>query len=102
MTAAGKSGFRPRLVAQGSQHLARDSTPADVVYPAAELAAASVGIMRRFFVYERHTRKENTDMAAQPSVGAPQGYAPTLNIVGEHVTVPASGEAVHWPLESSQ
>jgi quercetin dioxygenase-like cupin family protein len=37
--------------------------------------------------------KENTDMAAKPFVVAPRDYAPTLNIVGEHVTVLASGEA---------
>ena len=32
-------------------------------------------------------------MAAQPFVVAPPDYAPPLNIVGEHVTVLASGEA---------
>ena len=32
-------------------------------------------------------------MAAKPFVVAPQDYAPALNIVGEHVTVLASGEA---------
>ena len=32
-------------------------------------------------------------MAAQPFVVSPKDYAPTLNIVGEHVTVLASGEA---------
>jgi quercetin dioxygenase-like cupin family protein len=32
-------------------------------------------------------------MAAKPFVVAPKDYAPTLNIVGEHVTVLASGEA---------
>ena len=32
-------------------------------------------------------------MAAKPLVVAPKDYAPTLNIVGEHVTVLASGEA---------
>jgi quercetin dioxygenase-like cupin family protein len=32
-------------------------------------------------------------MAAKPFVVAPKAYAPTLDIVGEHVTVLASGEA---------
>jgi len=32
-------------------------------------------------------------MAAKPFVVEPQDYAPALNIVGEHVTVLASGEA---------
>jgi len=32
-------------------------------------------------------------MATKPFVVAPQNYAPPLNIVGEHVTVLASGEA---------
>lgn len=32
-------------------------------------------------------------MAVKPFVVAPQDYTPTLNIVGEHVTVLASGEA---------
>lgn len=32
-------------------------------------------------------------MAAKPFVVAPKDYAPALNIVGEHVTVLASGEA---------
>jgi len=32
-------------------------------------------------------------MAAKPFVVAPQDYAPALNLVGEHVTVLASGEA---------
>ena len=32
-------------------------------------------------------------MAAKPFVVTPQDYAPALNIVGEHVTVLASGEA---------
>ena len=32
-------------------------------------------------------------MAARPFVVAPKDYAPPLNIVGEHVTVLASGEA---------
>ena len=32
-------------------------------------------------------------MAVEPFVVAPEDYAPTLNIVGEHVTVLASGEA---------
>lgn len=32
-------------------------------------------------------------MAVKPFVVAPKDYAPTLNIVGEHVTVLASGEA---------
>jgi quercetin dioxygenase-like cupin family protein len=32
-------------------------------------------------------------MAAKPIVVAPEDYAPALNIVGEHVTVLASGEA---------
>ena len=32
-------------------------------------------------------------MAAEPFVVAPEDYAPTLDIVGEHVTVLASGEA---------
>lgn len=32
-------------------------------------------------------------MAAKPFVVAPKDYAPTLDIVGEHVTVLASGEA---------
>src|SRR5215510_14568859 len=32
-------------------------------------------------------------MSARPFVVAPQDYAPALNIVGEHVTVLASGEA---------
>ena len=32
-------------------------------------------------------------MAAKPFVVAPKDYAPVLNIVGEHVTVLASGEA---------
>ena len=32
-------------------------------------------------------------MAAKPFVVAPRDYAPALNIVGEHVTVLASGEA---------
>ena len=32
-------------------------------------------------------------MAPKPFVVAPQDYAPALNIVGEHVTVLASGEA---------
>ncbi len=32
-------------------------------------------------------------MAANPFIVAPEDYAPTLNIVGEHVTVLASGEA---------
>jgi len=32
-------------------------------------------------------------MAARPFVVTPQDYAPPLNIVGEHVTVLASGEA---------
>jgi quercetin dioxygenase-like cupin family protein len=32
-------------------------------------------------------------MVAQPFVVTPRDYAPTLNIVGEHVTVLASGEA---------
>lgn len=32
-------------------------------------------------------------MAAKPFVVGPKDYAPTLNIVGEHVTVLASGEA---------
>jgi hypothetical protein len=33
------------------------------------------------------------EMAVKPFVVAPTDYAPTLNIVGEHVTVLASGEA---------
>ena len=32
-------------------------------------------------------------MAAKPFVVAPQDYAPALNLVGEHITVLASGEA---------
>jgi len=32
-------------------------------------------------------------MAVKPFIVTPQEYAPTLNIVGEHVTVLASGEA---------
>ena len=32
-------------------------------------------------------------MAARPFIVAPENYAPTLDIVGEHVTVLASGEA---------
>ena len=32
-------------------------------------------------------------MAARPFIVAPKDYAPTLDIVGEHVTVLASGEA---------
>jgi quercetin dioxygenase-like cupin family protein len=32
-------------------------------------------------------------MAAKPFIVAPKDYAPALNIVGEHVTVLASGEA---------
>jgi quercetin dioxygenase-like cupin family protein len=32
-------------------------------------------------------------MSAKPFVVAPENYAPALNIVGEHVTVLASGEA---------
>jgi hypothetical protein len=37
--------------------------------------------------------KENSEMAAKPFVVTPQDYPPPLNIVGEHVTVIASGEA---------
>ena len=38
-------------------------------------------------------KKEETAMAAKPFVVAPKDYAPTLDIVGEHLTVLASGEA---------
>jgi quercetin dioxygenase-like cupin family protein len=38
-------------------------------------------------------QKEETAMAAKPFVVAPKDYASTLDIVGEHVTVLASGEA---------
>jgi hypothetical protein len=34
-----------------------------------------------------------TEMVAKPFVVAPQDYAPALNLVGEHITVLASGEA---------
>jgi quercetin dioxygenase-like cupin family protein len=34
-------------------------------------------------------------MSARPFVVTPKDYAPTLNIVGEHVTVLASGEQTH-------
>jgi AcrR family transcriptional regulator/quercetin dioxygenase-like cupin family protein len=41
----------------------------------------------------RHRLKGRRPMAAKPFIVAPKDYAPTLDIVGEHVTVLASGEA---------
>jgi quercetin dioxygenase-like cupin family protein len=41
----------------------------------------------------RCSEKETPRMPAKPFVVAPKDYAPALNIVGEHVTVLASGEA---------
>jgi quercetin dioxygenase-like cupin family protein len=38
-------------------------------------------------------KKKGDDMPVKPFVVAPKDYAPALDIVGEHVTVLASGEA---------
>jgi len=45
-------------------------------------------------ITKRHTLEEQeTDMPREALIVTPEDYAPALNIVGEHVTVLASGEA---------
>src|SRR5262249_5482977 len=48
---------------------------------------------RRNCIFVRRFRRRETNMPVRPFIVTPEDYAPALDIVGEHVTVLASGEA---------